>query len=374
MILRQGFIIILLLTFIDTNAQTPEQTAAKHEFSVQQCVDYAGKNNVQIKNALINVQLQEQTNRGITSAALPNISGAGSFTDYLKIPTNLLPGEFFGQPAGTFIPVQFGTKYNVNAGVTLQQILFDGQVFIGLQARKTSIDWSKKSVDVTMTNLKSVIYKVYYQLVVSKTQVAQLDANIERVQKQEHDANEMFKNGFVEKIDVDRASVQLANLLTEKASVENQIANGYLGLKLLIGMPIKDSLVLTDKITDDDLKEGLLNEGEYDYNNRVEYQYVNLGKMLNEYNIKRYKLAAIPTLSLTGNYSYQAQRSEFDFFGEGQWFKSAYIGLNLNVPIFDGFKRKSNLQSAMLTLQQTNNQLTFLKDSIDKEVKEASNN
>ena len=372
--LRMGFIIGLFVLSFKTQAQDQKQTDTAYAFSVKQCVDFASKNNVQVKNAITDLKQQEQTNRGVTAAALPNVSGNASLTDYLKIPTTLLPGEFFGQPAGSFIPVKFGTQYNSSASVSLQQVVFDGQVFVGLQARKTAIDFYAKNVDVIMESVKANIYKVYYQLVASKTQIAQIDANIERLTKLEHDANELFKNGFAEKIDVDKASVQLANLQTEKQSALNQIANGYLGLKLLMGMPPQDSLILTDPISDEQIKEGLLNEGVYDYKNRVEFQYAELGKKLNEFNIKRYKLSALPTLKLNGDYTKNAQRTKFDIFGKGDWFTTAYVGLNLNISIFDGFARKSNLEKAKLDLRRSNDQIDFLKLSIDKEVEEATNN
>ena len=372
--LRMGFIIGLFVLSFKTQAQDQKQTDTAYAFSVKQCVDFASKNNVQVKNAITDLKQQEQTNRGVTAAALPNVSANASLTDYLKIPTTLLPGEFFGQPAGSFIPVKFGTQYNSSASVSLQQVVFDGQVFVGLQARKTAIDFYAKNVDVIMESVKANIYKVYYQLVASKTQIAQIDANIERLTKLEHDANELFKNGFAEKIDVDKASVQLANLQTEKQSALNQIANGYLGLKLLMGMPPQDSLILTDPISDEQIKEGLLNEGVYDYKNRVEFQYAELGKKLNEFNIKRYKLSALPTLKLNGDYTKNAQRTKFDIFGKGDWFTTAYVGLNLNISIFDGFARKSNLEKAKLDLRRSNDQIDFLKLSIDKEVEEATNN
>lgn len=371
---RTGLFLSLFVVSSQLHAQDKKQSDTTYRLTVQECVDFASRNNVQIKNAVTNLKQQEQINRGVTAQALPNVSANAGITDYVKIPTTLLPGEFFGQPPGTFIPVKFGTQYNANAAISLQQVVFDGQVFVGLQARKTSIDFQAKNIDVIMESVKANIYKVYYQLVASKTQIAQLDANIERLTKLEHDANELFKNGFAEKLDVDKASVQLANLQTEKESALNQIANGYLGLKLLIGMPEQDSLVLTDTITDEKIKEGLLDGGIYDYKNRVEYQYAELGKKLNEYNIKRYKLAALPTLKLNGDYSKNAQRTKFDVFGKGDWFTTAYIGLNMSVPIFDGFYRKSNLEQAKLSLQQTNDQLEYLKISIDKEVAEATNN
>jgi hypothetical protein len=55
-----------------------QQAPARHEFSIQQCIDYAAKNNVDIKNAMVDVDIQEQQNRAVASAAYPHING--SFT------------------------------------------------------------------------------------------------------------------------------------------------------------------------------------------------------------------------------------------------------------------------------------------------------
>lgn len=394
--LRIGFIISLLLGFTHTQAQ--EQThpdTAKHEFTAQQCVEYATKNNLQIKNALLDYKIQEQTNRNITSAAYPQLSANFGTTYYPNVAVQSFPnfiaagtygvlaaegvkngnGETIVPPGDFgFIQAQFGTKWTASGGVSLSQILFDGQVFVGLQARQTALDFSKKNIEVTEENIKANIYKVYYQLVVGKTQVGQLDANIERVQKQLHDANEMFKNGFVEKIDVDRASVQLANLQTEKMKVLNTINNGYFGLKLLIGMPIQQELVLTEGITEDKIKEGLLQDTADQYKNRKEYQYLELGRRLNDYNIKRYKLSALPTASLSGGFNKIAQRNTFSFFEKGDWFSSSSIGLNVNIPIFKGFANDANIKKAQLELKQTDNQLENLKISIDNDITTATNN
>jgi outer membrane protein TolC len=345
--------------------------AVRHEFTVAQAVDYARKNNVQVKNALLNVQIQQQTNREITAAALPNINGSVGMTDYLKIPTSLLPGEIFGQPAGTYIPVQFGTKYNSTASVQLSQTLFDGQVFVGLQARKTSIDFQNKNVEVTEEMIKTNIYKVYYQLAAGQTQIALLDANIARLTKLQHDANELYKNGFAEKLDIDKVSVQLSNLQTEKTKALNSIDVGYYGLKTLMGMPARDTLILLDRITDDQIKADFLADTAYTYADRKEYQYLELAKKLNQFNIRRYKLSYLPTLSLNGSYSKNAQRNTFSFFQKGDWFTTSYIGVNLNIPIFDGFARDARVKKATLEMKQTENQLDNLQVSIDNEVEQA---
>lgn len=356
---------VVLITGFATATRVKAQQAARHEFSVQQCIDFAHDHNTMVKNALVDYQLQVQTNRGVTSAALPRVTASAGLTDYIDIPTSLLPAEIFGGTAGTFIPVKFGTKYNSNGSVSLQQILFDGQVFVGLQARKTALDYAAKYTEVTEQTIKVSIYKIYYQLAVSKTQIDLINANITRAEKLAHDAKVMQENGFVEQIDVDRLSVQLANLQTEKVKVQNTIDNGYLGLKYLMGMPIVDELVLTDVISEDNIKSGILDDTTYQYTDRKDYQYLQLVKKLNEYNIKRYQLSALPTITFNGVYTKTAQRSKFDIFGKGDWFTTSYLGLNVSLPLFDGFSRKSNVQSSRLALIKTQNNIEDLKLAID---------
>jgi outer membrane protein TolC len=182
----------------------------------------------------------------------------------------------------------------------------------------------------------------------------------------------MYENGFKEKLDMDKLDVQMTNLQTEKIKVLNGISNGYLGLKVLIGMPVAEPLVLTDTLNYDYIKEGILDNA-YNYKDRKEYQYAELGKKLNEYDVKRYKLAQVPTVKLSGSYLKSAQRNEFNFFGKGDWFTISSVSLNISIPIFHGFAAQSRVQQAKIKLQQTENEMAGLKMSIDQEVDTARN-
>lgn len=393
--LRTGIMLVGCLGLQVTGWAQKDSAAAVHSFTVQQCVEYGLKNNLQVKNALLDVQIQEQTNKNITAMAYPQINGSLGTTHFPNVAVQSFPNFIAAATYGVlalegvkdgngntivppsdfgFVQAAFGTKWNASAGITLSQILFDGQVFVGLQARQTSMDFQRKAVDVTNEAIKVNIYKIYYQLVASKIQTDQIDANISRLEKLQHDANELFKNGFAEKLDVDKVVVQLANLQTERTNLQKVIDNGYLGLKYLIGMPIKDSLVLTDGITDEKIKEGLLNEGVYDYKDRNDFQYLQLAKRLNEYNIKRYQLTKLPSANLNASYSKIAQRNSFSFFGKGDWFASSFVGLSINVPIFAGLAKNASIQKSRLELKQTENQLDNLKNSIDNDVAAATNN
>jgi outer membrane protein TolC len=392
--IRKGILGLLLTGIV---AGSYAQTAAGiHHFSVKECIDYAHLHSAQVKNALLDLQIQQQTNKGITAGALPTISATGSSTDYFNIPVQ--PVSDFITPAvygvlvnegvknGSGNPITLPTgnpavfpfslyqKYGASGSVQLTQTLFDGTVFIGLQARKASIDYYQKAIDLTEESIKVNIYKVYYQLVVSKTQMELIDANITRAEKLLNDASVMYKNGFLEKLDVDKATVQLANLQTQKLTTQSGIDNGYLGLKYLMGMPIKDSLTLTATFSEENLKSGILNDSAYSYDNRFDYQSLIISKKLEEYNVKRYKYSYLPTASLTGAYQKNAYANDYNFFGKnGTWFTTSYAGININVPIFSGFAKDANLQKARLQLIQTQNQIDNLKISIDNDVAQSLN-
>jgi len=368
-------IIVIVTALFATAAQAQEQKTV-HAFSLADAVNYAQKNNVQVKNALLDIDIQTQTNKEIAAAALPTINSSLSGTNFLTIPTSLLPGQIFGGAAGTFIPVQFGTKYNSTYGANFNQLLFDGQVFIALQARATSLDWKKKNAALTEENIKANIYKIYYQLSASKTQLNILDANIERLQKLANDAAVMYKNGFAEKLDVDKVNVQLNNLQTEKLKANNSVTIGFMGLKMLMGMPIKDSLVLTDIINESSLSTDVLFEDNFQYGVRKDFQYLTTVKKMSQFNVKRYQLSYLPTISINGSYTKNAQRTKFDFFdnNNGNWFKTSLIGLNINLPIFNGLSTVAKIKRAKLELEQVDNQLSAMKNNIDNEIGQAKLN
>ena len=355
-------------------SQAQEAKKSVHEFSLDQCVEFAQKNNVQVKNSLLAIEVQAQINREIAAAALPNITSSTGVVNYTTIPTSLLPAQIFGGAAGTFIPVQFGTKYNANYGINLQQLLFDGQVFIALQARATSMILQKQNSALTQEAIKANIYKIYYQLSASKTQLNILDANISRLGALAHDAEIMYKNGFAEKLDVDKVIVQLNNLETEKIKANNSVAIGYMGLKMLMGMPVKDSLVLTDVINEKSLTNDILTESDFKYDIRKDFQYLSTAKKMNEFNVKRYQLSNLPTIALGGSYSKNAQRSKFDLFEGGNWFTTSLVSLNISLPIFNGFSTDARIKRTKIELKQTENQIESLKNSIDNEITQAKLN
>lgn len=388
---RVVVLFVSLICVISARVQAQSQDSAQvHYFSASQAVAFALENSETVKNALLDIQQQIQTNKQITASALPSISATGSVSYNPKVSVQTFP-NFIAQSTyavliangvkngngdpitspGDFgtISAGFGTKFSLNGGIDLNQILFDGQVFVGLMARDAAIKNAQLAADVTKEQIKTNVYKLYYQLVVGKRQISSIDANIANYEKLLHDTKIIYQNGFAEKLDVDKVQVQLSNLQTQRLKAQNQIRAGMEGLKFLMGMDMKDSLVLTEKLTNDDIKNGILSE-EYHFEDRKEYQQLeNLAELL-ELNVKRYQLSKLPTLTFSANYSKSAQRERFDFF-KGPYFTSSFLALRLSVPIFSGFSKNSQIESARITLRQTQNSLHQLKSSITNDINQS---
>src|SRR4029079_12517128 len=111
-------------------------------------------------------------------------------------------------------------------------------------------------------------------------QVRLIDANIDLLEKNLKDTRALYANGFAERLDIDKVSVQLTNLQTEKTRVLNTVSNGYYGLKVLMGMPVAEELILTDTLSDEKIRDGVLENPIYSYDDRLEYQSAQLGKSL----------------------------------------------------------------------------------------------
>ena len=359
-----------------------------NEFSVIQAGEYAMKNATEVKNALLDVQIQKQSNKELTAIALPQINGSINSMHYYDIPVTTLPdfispsvynvltnngvkngaGNPITVPSGGFgsIPARFGTAFTTSTGVDFSQLLFDGQVFVGLKARSAVLTLAAQSAEVTKEQIKTNVYKLYYQLLVGKKQMSTIDVNVERFEKLLTDTKEIYKNGFVERLDVDKVQVQLNNLKTEREKINNQLEVGNAALKFLMNVPQKETLILTDSLNEDKIKS-LNNDDSVDYKNRKEYQQLTTAIKLNGYNVKRYQLSKYPTLAAFGTFSKNAQRNEFNFFGNGNWFTTSFVGVKLSMPLFDGFARTARIQKAKYELAKVKNNMERLQEAIDLE-------
>lgn len=359
---------IVLLLFIGhpmAKAQTIDPT--NYSFSLKQVIDYALAHQADVLNAGIDEEIAKNTVRQTVGIGLPQVSTNFNFQDYLKVPTSLLPGEVFGQP-GTQIPVQFGVKYNSSVGIELNQMIFDGSYIVGLQASKTYKELSVRNSARTRIETAVAVTKAYYSALVSTEQLALIDANLSQLTKSLNDTEALFKNGFAEKIDVDRLQVLKNNLETERENVTNLLVVNIDMLKFQMGMPIQVNLELTDKINDVRSESVQVQETDSSvYRSRIEYSLLETQRKLDELDFRRYKSQFLPTLKGFASANKSFQSNDFtDLYSRS--FPTSVIGLTLSWNLINGGQRIYQMRNAKLAIRKTDNNLFNLKNGIAQEV------
>lgn len=359
-----------------------------YRMSAQEAKEYALQHVIDIKNLKIDRQIQDAKNREITGQALPQVNGTVSVQHYFNIPVTLLPDfvtpqvydvlEKEGVQDGSgspivkpneppqFFPAQFGVPWQASAGFAFQQLLFQPDVFVGLQARSTALKYADLNVKLMEDSVKSNVLRSYYSVLIAEKRKVYLDSSIKRLEKLLADQQKLYNSGFAEKLDIDKTTVNLNNLQATLNQFKNLIYVGYASLKFSMGLNQRDTLLLTDSLSSEAVKSELLSSADFRYEDRTEIQLLNTVTELQQLDLKRYKLQYVPTLAAYWNFSGNALRQEFNFFDFSQpWFKTSVAGINLNLPIFDGLQKHYRVKQAQYNLDKTRNNKENLERVID---------
>src|SRR6476646_92303 len=191
----------------------------KYELTVHEAVDMAYTNVIELKNAQVDYRIQEAQNKQIFGQALPQLNASAGAQYYLKLPQVLFPQSDEGiynvlrqrgliadtvkAPAPTLVSFSFQQPWNLSVGATLQQLLFQPDVFVGLQARQTALNLSSAVIDQTKEKIKDSAYKRYYAILIAQKQLYYLNESVKRLEKLYNDDSIMYKNGFAEHLDLD---------------------------------------------------------------------------------------------------------------------------------------------------------------------------
>lgn len=355
----------LSLIFLGSKAQ--EAAPKSRNFNLEECINYAYEHQTTILNAAIDQKIADSKVKETTAIGLPQVNGSADFRDFLKLPTSLLPGEFFGQPPGSTVPVTFGVKYNSTLNVSVNQLLFDGSYIVGLQASKTFKELSTRAFTRSKIETNVAVTKSFYMVLVNNKQLDLLDANITQLNEQLKQVQALFKNGFAEKIDADRLSVIANNLATERQNVLRALEIGVNLLKFQMGMPIDEVLTLNGSINGLKLEELAVKTDSTSYKNRIEYSLLQTQLKLNQLDLKRYKFQYLPSLAAFGSSSLQYQSNSFNNL-YSQSFPTTVVGLQLNIPIFSSGMKLQRVKQAEFEVQKSQNTLNDAKNAINLDV------
>jgi outer membrane protein TolC len=351
-------------------AQTDTTVGSRyHQFSLNDCIEYALAHQHDVKNARLNQQYSREQVRENTGKLLPHADINGNFVDNLKLATTLIP-DFSSGNLQNKIPVQFGNKYTSSISGQVNQTLFNSNYFLGLKAAKVYEELSVKNLAATEINTRVNVTKAYFNVLVSQEGLRISRANMDQLAKSLKDARAKYQAGIAETVDINRIQVQYNNAATGIENQQRLLTYSLDELKFQMGMPLNDSLNLTQTVRNFTPEATAADTSGYNLNDRPEYTMQQIQIELDQLSLKSTRLSFLPTLSAYINYGYNYFSSSFGtLYNRG--FDNSALGLSLSFPVFSGTERIHQTNEAKITLQQSQNDLDNLTQQIRLEVKQA---
>lgn len=358
---------IKMILFLLIGILGAEIAKAQQVITLKDALTYAMKNNETVRKARLNMEDGKYQTQEIRAQALPQINATGSLTDNLIIQKSPLPGEIIGRPGETVL-VAFGQKWNSAIQVQASQAIFNQSVFTGLKAAKSGEDFYRLSAELSEEDVLQQVATAYYQVLVTREQISVINSNLKSLQTTQNIIGTQYDNGLAKKIDVDRVKVSLTNTKTKRVELLNAVTQQENILKFYMGMPISSDITIPKieltKISND----AIAVEDSLNTELLTQFKVINKQKELLTFQKKANQAEYFPKLSFNTNYAYTGISQRFDLYknnSTAQWFDASSIGLTLNIPIFDGFGRRSRVNQADVAIRKINEDIRNAKQSLN---------
>ena len=329
------------------------------------------ENKADAKKAQLQIENSEYQIQEVRSRALPQISANGNMTYNPILQLNALPGDFFGAP-GTTLLAPLGQKWTSTAGVSLTQALFDQSVFTGLKAAKTTREFYQINNQLTEEQVIERVANNYYQVFVLRQKLALAESNLKTTTKVRDIVKGQFDNGLAKRIDLDRMTVNLSNINTQKQQIINSLQLQENALKFYMGMPMDTPIEIPQ--TEFEITGAAFSDSP-NVSNRSEYLLLKKQEELLVLQKKSVIAGYYPTLSLSASYNYIGQGPQMPLFAKPSdgvyWSDFSTIGMNLRVPIFSGFGTRAKIRQADVELRTIQEDIKDTQLSLDLDYKNA---
>jgi len=343
--MRAFISLVTFLIAIALNGQGPTL------LTLQDALQLAAEQAYAVRTSSLEAEKAHHQLKEIVGLGLPQVNGAAGFSDFIDIPVQVSESFFGGDDLMTF---QFGLRYSANAGVQLDQLIFDGSYLVGLQASRAFKHNKEQELQQSIHDAKVAAAKAYYAVLVAREGVENIEELIPVLEENLRQVKGLQENGFADRTDVDRQELGLSEVRNQLIFMENQEATALDMLHFVLGLPISTPLDLDNNLDDllQDPDPRALAQSAFEPGAHIDSKVAESLVVLQELNERNEKATALPKLYGFVSHQQNAYRREFDFFGSGQWYPTTLWGVNLQVPIFSGGSRHHKVQQAHITYDQ----------------------
>jgi outer membrane protein len=280
------------------------------------------------------------------AAFLPSVSAQGNLDYNIKLQTSVIPAGTFGTEETR---LQMGNKFSTGAYVQADLNVLDKPSRLSIESAKTDKDIAdlnrvKENESLIYTTISS------YYAVQTYIEKGKLLRQNQAQYKQLLDILKLrYDQGVVRKSEYDRTRVNLNNIGAELSINDNNQQLALNELKNAMGIPLDRDISIPDSIQYTAPAQAP-DIAEFDPHLLTSYKLDEKNIALRQIDIKKKQAAFMPTLSLYAKYGLNAYGSELSN-AFTNWFDYSAIGMKLSIPIYNGSKRRSQLNQSKINLR-----------------------
>lgn len=330
-------------------AQSPQN------YSLKDCIGFSLENHASVSISQNNMKITEQGKRQAVGAYLPQVQGTAVATDNMKLQTNVLSTDIPGMEE---TEIQFGQKYSNNAYLDVNQTIYDQSKILNIKASNEQLriaDFKERQ------NNEQLIYdtsQAYLQVLICDASIEQLDENLDIYNQLAAIMTLQIDKGVAVETDYHRIEVNRQSVVYQLEEMKTQRLNAVNKLKFAMGFPQNEPLEIKDS-PDFDSFVKLPEMPDWSLDSLTDYS-INKGNVqLQGINAKLAQSNSLPKLNALARVGSQSMNSDFSGAFDN-WHNYSYVGLSLNIPLFNGFRNSSNSKQEQLNYENavTNLQLS----------------
>lgn len=350
----------------------PSTSPVIRPLALDESIRLALDNSAQVRKSKIDRQILERRVKEARSEGFPQITAGVNLDYWPLLPTQLLEGELFNLPEGTYVPTQFGRSWQLAGTVTLEQNLINESARRNVPALKTTRGISDLLIERSEDEVIYTTATVFYQTLQTEQLLRAVDANLLKLEALQGMAQLQLDNGYAVPTDVKRIRVAKTNLETQRQNLLTGISSLRQTLLFLCGLSLDEALDLSAEIgapaADSSRWQNLTLDPQTTTESRL------LADNLELLRIQRRSAIAEALPSLKGYVMISAQgfRPDINFFDiDRRWYGAAGAGVRLKIPIFDGFRVRNKALVYKLEEQKLEEDHRQLKNAKALEFRQA---
>ena len=341
---------LLMLGLVTSSLMAMAQQAAQPEqklvLTLEQALEIALSENPTIKVADQQIEIKRYAKKGTYASLYPQIDGTVTYQRVIQKQTMSMD-----MGTGEPMTIRVGSDNSFNGGIALGMAVVNAQLWESLKVSALDVELAVEQARSSRIDMVEQVTKAYYGILLAKQSHELYQRVYDNAVENNKIVKKRFEVGQVSEYDLITSNVSVQNSLPNVIEAEYTVTLALWQLKALLGIDLQKEIDVLGSLMD---YVSALDKGyelsQLDLENNSTLKQLDMQEKMLEHALKITKLANVPSLSVNAAYLYTALGNDGKFFVKTAWNPYAYAGLQLNIPIFAGGKRRAATREASLNL------------------------